>query len=80
MNSKLEKMTLSKLLELKDSVMFIIDSYTNELSTYGFLNDSNYNISNSSLRERELFEKRNILRKMYDDIFKIIEKKVYEYV
>ena len=80
MNSKLEKMTLSKLLELKDSVMFIIDSYTNELSTYGFLNDSNYNISNSSLRERELFEKRSVLRKMYDDIFKIIEKKVYEYV
>ena len=39
MNSKIEKMTLPKLVEFKTCVWDLIESYTNELMTYGFMNN-----------------------------------------
>lgn len=79
MNAKVEKMTLPKLVELKSVVWSIIESYTNELATYGFLNNENYIKNMASSRERELLIKRKNARKLYDDILSLIEQKIEEF-
>ena len=53
MNSKLEKMTLPKLVELKTCVWDLIESYTNELMTYGFMNNEDYIRTMATPREKE---------------------------
>lgn len=78
MNSKLEKLTLPKLVELKSCVWDLIESYTNELSTYGFMNESEY-LSMVTPREKEILEKRLKARELYDNILKLIEQKIEEY-
>lgn len=79
MNSKLEKMTLPKLVELKTCVWDLIESYTNELMTYGFMNNEDYIRTMATPREKEIFSKRMKARQLYDDILKLIESKVEEY-
>ena len=79
MNSKIEKMTLPKLVEFKTCVWDLIESYTNELMTYGFMNNENYIRTMATPREKEIFSKRMKARKLYDDILKLIECKVEEY-
>ena len=80
MNSKIEKMTLPKLVELKNVVSDTIYWYTNELSTYGFMFNSKDYINNiATEREKMLFDKRIKCRKLYDDILKLIEEKIEEY-
>ena len=79
MNSKLEKMTLPKLVELKTCVWDLIESYTNELMTYGFMNNEDYIRTMATPREKEIFSKRMKTRQLYDDILKLIESKVEEY-
>ena len=80
MNSKIEKLTLPKLVELKNVVSDTIDWYTNELSTYGFMFNSKDYIDNlATEREKMLFDKRIKCRKLYDDILKLIEEKIEEY-
>lgn len=80
MNNKIEKLTLSKLVGLKNIVSDTIDWYTNELSTYGLHFNSKEYIENiASEREKILFNKRIKCRKLYDDILKLIEQKVEEY-
>ena len=79
MNSKIEKMTLPKLVELKNCVWDMIESYTNELMTYGFMNNEDYIRTMATPREKEIFSKRMKARQLYDDILKLIECKVEEY-
>ena len=79
MNNKLEKMTLPKLVELKTCVWDLIESYTNELMTYGFMNNENYIRTMATPREKEIFSKRMKTRQLYDDILKLIESKIEEY-
>lgn len=79
MNSKLEKMTLPKLVELKTCVWDLIESYTNELMTYGFMNNEDYIRTMATPREKEIFSKRMKTRQLYDDILKLIESKIEEY-
>lgn len=79
MNSKIEKMTLSKLSELKGNVWGLIESYTNELMTYGFMNNEEYIRTMATPREHEILAKRVRARKLYDDILMLIEKKIEEY-
>lgn len=79
MNSKLEKMTLPKLVELKTCVWDLIESYTNELMTYGFMNNEDYIRTMATPREKEIFSKRMKARRLYDDILKLIENKIEEY-
>ena len=79
MNSKIEKMTLPKLVELKSCVWDLIESYTNELMTYGFMNNEDYIRTMATPREKEIFSKRMKTRQLYDDILKLIESKIEEY-
>ena len=79
MNRKLEKMTLPKLVELKTCVWDLIESYTNELMTYGFMNNEDYIRTMATPREKEIFSKRMKTRQLYDDILKLIESKIEEY-
>lgn len=79
MNSKIQKMTLPKLVELKTCVWELIESYTNELMTYGFMNNENYIRTMASPREKEILEKRLKARQLYDDILNLIESKIEEY-
>lgn len=79
MNSKIEKMTLPKLVELKNCVWDMIESYTNELMTYGFMNNEDYIRTMATPREKEIFSKRMKARQLYDDILKLIEYKIEEY-
>lgn len=79
MNSKIQKMTLPKLVEMKGVVWSLIESYTNELMTYGFMNNEDYLERYASNREKELFSKRLKARKLYDDILTLIEEKVEEF-
>ena len=79
MNSKIEKMTLPKLVELKSCVWDLIESYTNELMTYGFMNNENYIRTMATQREKEIFSKRMKARQLYDDVLKLIESKIEEY-
>lgn len=79
MNSKLEKMTLPKLVELKTCVWDLIESYTNELMTYGFMNNEDYIRTMATPREKEILSKRMKTRQLYDDILKLIEYKIGEY-
>lgn len=79
MNSKIEKMTLPKLVELKFCVWDLIESYTNELMTYGFMNNEDYIRTMATPREKEILSKRMKTRQLYDDILKLIEHKIEEY-
>ena len=79
MNSKIEKMTLPKLVELKSCVWDLIESYTNELMTYGFMNNEDYIRNMATPREKEILAKRMKARNFYDDILKLIEEKIEEY-
>lgn len=79
MNSKIEKMTLPKLVELKSCVWDLIESYTNELMTYGFMNNEDYIRTMATPREKEILSKRMKARQLYDDILKLIEYKIEEY-
>lgn len=79
MNSKIEKMTLPKLVELKNCVWDLIESYTNELMTYGFMNNEDYIRTMATPREKDILSKRIKARQLYDDILKLIESKVEEY-
>lgn len=79
MNSKIEKMTLPKLVELKSCVWDLIESYTNELMTYGFMNNEDYIRTMATPREKDILSKRIKARQLYDDILKLIESKVEEY-
>lgn len=79
MNAKIEKMTLPKLFEMKGFVWNLIETYTNELQTYGFMNTESYLLNNASPREKEIISKRAKARKLYDDIFSLIEKKMEGY-
>jgi uncharacterized sporulation protein YeaH/YhbH (DUF444 family) len=79
MNSKIEKMTLPKLVELKSCVWDLIESYTNELMTYGFMNNEDYIRTMATPREKEILSKRMKARQLYDDILKLIESKIEEY-
>lgn len=80
MNSKIEKLKLKELVELKSIVSDTIDWYTNELSSYGFHFNSKKYIENlASEREKILFDKRIKCRKLYDDILKLIEEKIEKY-
>ena len=79
MNSKIEKMTLPKLVELKNCVWDLIELYTNELMTYGFMNNEDYIRTMATPREKDILSKRIKARQLYDDILKLIESKVEEY-
>lgn len=79
MNSKIKKMTLPKLVELKVCVWNLIESYTNELMTYGFMNNEEYLRTTATPHELEILEKRLKARKLYDDILTLIENKIEEY-
>lgn len=79
MNSKIQKMTLPKLVELKTCVWDLIESYTNELMTYGFMNNEEYIAKFATMREKEILSKRMKARKLYDDILVLIEEKIEEY-
>lgn len=79
MNIKIEKMTLSKLSELKTIVWDLIESYSNELMTYGFMNDEDYIKKYATKRELDILEKRLKARKLYDEILKLIEVKIEEF-
>ena len=79
MNKKIEKLTLPKLIELKNCVWDMIETYTNELMTYGFMNNEEYISIYATPREKEMLNKRLKARNLYDDILKLIEQKIEEY-
>lgn len=79
MNNKIENLTLSKLFELKGIVWDLIETYTNELMTYGFMNNEEYLKTTATPREHDILDKRVKARKLYDEILVLIEKKIEEF-
>lgn len=79
MNSKLQKLTLTKLYELKTIVLDMINELNKELNTYNFIHNDEYITKYATEHEKSVLKKRLKLNELYNNITCLIDEKIKEF-